>query len=273
MRRFITTFGVIAALAIGVYAETDYVISPVVKDIQNGVNNPNQIKTLRVEGSGTVGGNLTVSGTVTSTGASSSASPITSTAATTATAVFIGADAAGAANTLLDTTGAGTITIGSADVTAITLTTDGTGDGTDVVLPTGAISTGEILDGTIVDADISGSAAIAASKVSMAQFDVSGFTNGTLANARLDADLQVVATNKAVVSLTGSTLNIQYGAATNGETVAFVATFAGTPAITATCYDTNATAWVTLPNATNFVMNHTAADGAQYAYWIAVGVK
>lgn len=82
------------------------------------------------------------------------ASTLTLTALTTADATFIGADAAGAANTTLDTTGAGAITIGSADVTAVTITTDATGDGTDVVLPTGAISTGEVLDGTILAADI-----------------------------------------------------------------------------------------------------------------------
>ncbi len=50
---------------------------------------------------------------------------VTLTAATTGTATFLGADAAGVANTALDTTGAGTITIGSADVTGVTMTTDG----------------------------------------------------------------------------------------------------------------------------------------------------
>jgi len=50
---------------------------------------------------------------------------LTLTATTTGTATFIGADAAGAANTALDTTGAGAITIGSADVTGVTTVTDG----------------------------------------------------------------------------------------------------------------------------------------------------
>ncbi len=45
-------------------------------------------------------------------------------AATTGTAVLMGADAAGAANTTLDTSGAGAIVIGSADVTTVTVTTD-----------------------------------------------------------------------------------------------------------------------------------------------------
>jgi len=47
------------------------------------------------------------------------------------------------------------VVIGSTATTAITLTTDATGDGTDVVLPTGAISTGEILDDTIATGDLS----------------------------------------------------------------------------------------------------------------------
>ncbi len=53
------------------------------------------------------------------------AETLTLTASSTNTAVFQGADAAGAANTLLDTTGAGALTIGSADVTEVLFVTDG----------------------------------------------------------------------------------------------------------------------------------------------------
>jgi len=56
---------------------------------------------------------------------------------------------------VFDVTGANPITIGSADVTAITLTTADAGDGSDVVLPAGSIQTGEILDGTIAENDLS----------------------------------------------------------------------------------------------------------------------
>lgn len=84
----------------------------------------------------------------------SASNSVTITTATTETAQFRGADAAGAANTQFDTTGAGSITIGSNDVTTITLNTDDTGDGTDVVLPAGSIGTTEILDGTIGKADL-----------------------------------------------------------------------------------------------------------------------
>ncbi len=53
------------------------------------------------------------------------ADTVTMTALTTNTAVFQGADAAGAADTTFDTTGAGAIILGSADVTTITLTNTG----------------------------------------------------------------------------------------------------------------------------------------------------
>lgn len=70
----------------------------------------------------------------------------------------LGADNASPADTIFDTTGAGSITVGSPDVLAITLSTDNTGDGTDVVLPTGAVGSTEILDNTILEADLSAGA-------------------------------------------------------------------------------------------------------------------
>lgn len=60
----------------------------------------------------------------------------------TSTVTFRGADAAGAANTAYDTTGAGAITIGSADVTAATITTDGSGDA-ELVLPASSVGFAE----------------------------------------------------------------------------------------------------------------------------------
>ena len=70
------------------------------------------------------------------------------TASTTATAVWMCADAAGAANCLWDTTGAGTMTIGSADVQSLTVTTDSTGTG-EVVLPLQSIDDPEIVNDSI----------------------------------------------------------------------------------------------------------------------------
>lgn len=78
----------------------------------------------------------------------------------TSTGIFMCSDDAGAANCTFDTTGAGNITIGSADVLTVTITTDGTGDGSDLVLPTGAVQTAEILDDTITFGDFSDSSAV-----------------------------------------------------------------------------------------------------------------
>lgn len=56
---------------------------------------------------------------------------------------FLGADDAGAADTIYDTTGAGAITVGSADVTSVTVTTDSTGDA-ELVLPENSIGPDEV---------------------------------------------------------------------------------------------------------------------------------
>ena len=66
---------------------------------------------------------------------------------------FAGADNASPADTIYDTTGAGAITVGSADVTSVTITTDSTGDA-EVILPTGSIGAGEILNDSIDFSDI-----------------------------------------------------------------------------------------------------------------------
>jgi hypothetical protein len=58
-------------------------------------------------------------------GVDQSDNELTFIASGTNTATFIGADAAGAANTTYDTTGAGAVTLGSADVTTLSLTNNG----------------------------------------------------------------------------------------------------------------------------------------------------
>lgn len=73
---------------------------------------------------------------------------LTLTALSTSTATFKGADASGAADTALDTTGAGAITIGSADVTSVSVVTDGgtiTLDGSTTGIQPVATSTGGAL--------------------------------------------------------------------------------------------------------------------------------
>ena len=76
------------------------------------------------------------------------AETLTLTATSTNTAVFQGADATGIANTAFDTTGAGSIVVGSADVLAVTVTSDGGSvvlDGT-VVAPVALV---ELTDGAL----------------------------------------------------------------------------------------------------------------------------
>lgn len=76
-----------------------------------------------------IGDSATASFTLTTDGADldldGTGNALTVTATTTATAVFTGADAAGASNTTYDTTGAGAVQVGSADVTGVTVVTDG----------------------------------------------------------------------------------------------------------------------------------------------------
>lgn len=67
--------------------------------------------------------------------------------------VFKCADATGAADCTFDTTGAGAIVIGSADVTSITLTTDSTGTA-EVVLPLQSVAGAEMLNDTVDGAQL-----------------------------------------------------------------------------------------------------------------------
>jgi hypothetical protein len=61
---------VLGCVAAGIaLAETDYKAQEVLRDVRLGRDTPNQIQTLRVRDSATVGGDVTVGGTVTSTGA------------------------------------------------------------------------------------------------------------------------------------------------------------------------------------------------------------
>ncbi len=60
----------------------------------------------------------------------------------------------------LDAKGAAGITLGSADVTALTVTTDGTGTA-EVALPAGSIDSTEILDDTVASADIAANTIVA----------------------------------------------------------------------------------------------------------------
>ena len=64
-------FGLIVALVLcagAVFAETDYAAMPVIRDIQKGKDNRNQIEVLRVKGAATIGGTATAQKVVASAG-------------------------------------------------------------------------------------------------------------------------------------------------------------------------------------------------------------
>ena len=109
------------------------------------------------------------------------ANTLTVTAATTGTAIIQGADAAGASNTLLDTTGAGTVGTGSADVTSTTLTTDGLVVGIDTALNTLTLTAATTGTVTILGADAAGASNLlidttGAGDIAFGSADVTGHT-------------------------------------------------------------------------------------------------
>ena len=89
---------------------------------------------------------------------------------------------------LLDAVGAVDMDYGSADVTDHTFTTDGTGTA-EIVLPAGSIDSTEVLDDTLVNADLNSAAAIAISKTALtAGRSLTLSTNDVLADAELYTD-------------------------------------------------------------------------------------
>ncbi len=78
------------------------------------------------------------------------------TATTTNSASFIGADAATPANTIFDTTGAGTVQIGSGDVTGVTVVTDGASLDLQTVANTLTLTAATTGTMTILGADAAG---------------------------------------------------------------------------------------------------------------------
>ena len=92
----------------------------------------------------------------------------------------LGLDTGAAGNLQLGGVNATTIGLGNGSMTALTVTSSTTGTGT-VVLPTGAISTAEILDDTVGVADLAASLAFAdADLVSFASVSVSSTTEGLI---------------------------------------------------------------------------------------------
>jgi len=92
----------------------------------------------------------------------------------------LGLDVGAAGNLQLGGVTATSVGIGSAAVTAVTVTTDGTGDA-EVELPDGSINTDELLDNTVGVADLAASLAFAnADLVSFASVSVTDATEGLI---------------------------------------------------------------------------------------------
>lgn len=77
MRKFIAVLVAGMLVSLSAVAETDYIAMPIIRDIQKGVNNNNQLTTLRVSGTATIGGAATITGAAT-VGSLSTAGKVTS---------------------------------------------------------------------------------------------------------------------------------------------------------------------------------------------------
>jgi hypothetical protein len=98
---FLATVLVALVVAAPAFAETDYLALPIIRDIQNGVNNANAIKTLYVSGSVGFAGALNSSGAIATTSdISTSAGDLTVTAGDIITPATSGTATNGAVVTL-----------------------------------------------------------------------------------------------------------------------------------------------------------------------------
>ena len=107
----------------------------------------------------------------------------------------------GTINTLIGLDGIGIVDldIGSADITDIQLITDGTGTA-EVVLPDGSIDGTEILDGTIANADLSATAAIASTK--LAAFTCTTITTNAYPITSANYNTMILVNTNAAVAIT-----------------------------------------------------------------------
>lgn len=146
MKRFILVFAVLAAFALSARAGTSAQLEQAVRDIQQGRDTPKQIKTLRVQDSGTVGGNLVIGGTITSGGSLSATGGLSGPVSATTLS------ASGA------TTLQSSVTVVGASVTSRWDNASGRIDAAaieDGALPTAiTVASANIVDGTVVPADV-----------------------------------------------------------------------------------------------------------------------
>ncbi len=140
------------------------------------------------------------------------------TATTTNSATFIGADAATPADTILDTTGAGAIQVGSADVTGITLVTDGSSLDLETAANTLTLTAATTGTMTILGADAAGASALAidtsgAGSIAYGSADVTAHTftsdglNGAVViDGSVLAQVPVASVASGAIAINGITL-------------------------------------------------------------------
>ena len=106
-----------------------------------------------------------------------------------------GISTSGAGAFALGTLNATSISIGSGAVTATTFTTDGTGDA-EMVLPTGSIGNGEILDNTIDGADLADTITVDGSALTYSLGAGIGYQISTSADSTIPTTVGVVTTSQ-----------------------------------------------------------------------------
>ncbi len=106
-----------------------------------------------------------------------------------------GITTSGAGALALGTSVATSISIGSGAVTATSFTTDGTGDA-EIVLPTGSVSSGEILDGTIDGVDLADTVTVDGTALTYNLGGGVGFNISTTADSTLTKVVGVTATSQ-----------------------------------------------------------------------------
>jgi hypothetical protein len=125
-----------------------------------------------------------------------------------------GISTSGAGALALGTSNATSISIGSGAVTATTFTTDGTGDA-EIVLPTGSIGGGEILDNTINGVDLADTIVVDGSALTYSLGGGVGYQISTSADSTIPVTVGIITTSQTNAN-TG--LDVNYSLVANGAT-------------------------------------------------------
>jgi len=135
------------------------------------------------------------------------------------------------------------------------------------------------LQARLANVEAKAAAGVTAAAAAQAAADTADTVARAATNTLADASLAAIVAYNGVISRTGSILMLDYGANTNGGTIAWSVVFGGTPSVSASYWGnvTNASgliaaAQVSTANSTNCVVVGDAADTAAFIYVTAVGV-